>query len=112
MAKKNDTKSKNTSTTSRVSATTATKNKQQAQCKPSAPTKLKMKTKYMSGVVIDGQTWTEKNDGNLMGTCTYNWHDARLWATKAAAKANSERIAKSFRGKKAKSFISAIRIEV
>lgn len=77
-----------------------------------SPAKPKKKTMYASGVVIDGLTWTEKKDGNLMGTCTYNWHDARLWATKAAAKANSERIAKCFRGQKAKPFITAISIEV
>ena len=94
---------------SRVSAKSS---KPKAPQPPSKTSKPKTKTMYASGVVIDGQTWTERKDGNLMGTCTYNWHDARLWATKPAARRNAERIAARFsRNTKAKPFISAISME-
>ena len=92
------------SATSRVSAKSSTPKAPKTSSKPS---KTKTKTMYASGVVIDGQTWTEKKDGNLMGTYTHQ--DTRLWATKPAAKRNAERIAARFsRGKKAKPFITAI----
>lgn len=80
--------------------------------KADAAKQKKRHTEYAPGVVIDGCSWTEKKDGNLMGTVTYNWRDVRAYRTKQAAERRAALIASRFpKSKKAVPYVTAITVE-
>jgi hypothetical protein len=60
--------------------------------KPARP-----KYRYTANVVIDGAPYTEKANGNLMGSSTYVEKDAKLYSSKKAAMDHSKEIASHFR---------------
>lgn len=60
--------------------------------KPARP-----KYRYTANVVIDGAPWTEKANGNLMGSSTYDEKDAKLYSSKKVAMEHSKEIASHFR---------------